>query len=198
MRPGGGKEKGSSYERAVAEILTKAYYPEGGGVFKRVESKAGKKGEKKSDLLSLKYITDPTSGEKDLILDRSFPFSIECKNYKEVKPVFCGLYAKDSEIWDWMKQAEDSAQGKMPLVIFRLFRTMHVVMFNLETWVKLHETFGEFPTRGFRISQGSPQESTRTLCFFLLSDFLEWVDFGVYRISESTRFIRSLVSKEEQ
>lgn len=196
MKKGRGKEKGSSYERTVSEVLTQAYYPDGGGLFKRVESKAGKKGEKKSDLLALKYILDPTSGEKDLILDRSFPFSVECKNWKGVKPVFCGLYAKDSEIWDWMKQAEDSAQGKMPLVVFRLFRTANVAMTNGRTFGQLHANFGIYPKRYFTLWNQLLPES-QTLHLFLLSEFLDWVDLGVYRISESVRFIRTLAPKEE-
>jgi hypothetical protein len=204
MRRGGGKEKGSEYERTVAKILTQSFYPDGGGVFQRVYAyPMAKKGDVRSDLVALKYVpsSEPLHGETvlDLVADRSFPFSVECKNYRGVKPVFCGLYAQSSEIWDWMKQAEDASEGKMPLVIFRLYRTLNLVMINNPTRVRLKELFGEFTKRSFSIKRNDDSDPYYSvLHLFVLSEFLDWIDFGVFRLTDSAKFIRSLIPKENR
>lgn len=200
MRKGGGKEKGSEYERTVAKILTAAFYPDGGGIFRRVYSHPiAKKGEVKSDLKALKFMSDDVYKDPEsMVLDRSFPFSIECKNYRGVKPVFCGLYAQPSEIWNWMKQAEDASEGKMPLVIFRLYRTLDLVMINNPTRVRLKELFGDYKQQSFSIKRNDDSDPFYSILhLFVLSDFLNWIDFGVFRLTDSTKFIRSLLPKKE-
>lgn len=198
MKRGGGKEKGSAYERLIAATLSLAYYPDGGGVFQRIYAyPMSKKGEVRSDLVALKYIADGPDG-KSLVLDRSFPFAVECKNYRAVKPLFCGLYAKPCEVWDWLEQSSTASEGKMPVVVFRLYRTKDILMINDNTFGRLKETFGSYPCEFFSVTQCTPQSDARkTLNFFVLEGFLKWIDWGVFRLSEHARYIRSLVPKED-
>ena len=197
MRPGGGKSKGSAYERAVAKVLAAAFYPEGDGVFQRIYSHPiPTKGETRSDLKALRYITiDIDSGEKALVADSSWPFVVECKNYKDVRHFFSGLYAKDTELFDWMWQATQVAQDekKMPLVIFKLFRAEHIAMLSAPDFHKLGEIFGTFPTVQFSLVREEPTR-WKSLKLVLLRDLLEWIDWGVYKVSAG-KYIRSLVPK---
>jgi len=214
MKPGGSKPKvkGSSYERHVRDILTAVYYPDGDGEFQRIDSKLNpQKGIVRSDLIALRYIIigDPLTKdpEKALVADRSFPFSIECKNYTKVKPLFCGLYSKDCEVWDWMDQAHLASEGRMPLVVFRLYRTSDVAMLESTDFSKLEELFGRYPHSVYKITKQADETRVQasmetiiipSICLLLLTDLLEWIDWGVFRLSASSKYIRSLVPKEEQ
>jgi hypothetical protein len=208
MKRGAGKGKGSAYERHVRDILTAAYYPDGGGMFSRIYSHPiPKKGEVQSDLKAFKYVRsgDPLgTEEKILVVDNSFPFSVECKNYKGVKPLFCGLYSKESEVWSWMRQAVCARGSKIPLVVFRLFHTADVAVLRSEDFSQLRGTFGLYPyksyvlTHTFKASGSSEEPIQESLVFLLLKDFLEWIDWGVFRVSSATQmYIRSLVPKSE-
>jgi len=212
MKRGGGKAKGSAFERTVGAILTGCYYPDGDGLFRRIYSHPiPRKDEVRGDLVALRYYKFQDSQLEDcqLILDKSFPFCIECKNYKDVRPVFSGLYSSQSAIFDWMQQSRVVAdiEKKMPLVVFKLYRTAIVAMLDRKDFTGLQELFGlpgfVFYVLTWRaqlckdpiISAGS--EAERTLVFMLLSDLLEWIDWGVYKISDTRKYIRSLLPKRE-
>jgi len=204
MKPGGGKAKGSAYERRVAEILTKAYYPDSDGKFQRIYSHPiPTKGARPGDLMAMRRYRIAEHDEQ-MVVDVSWPFSVECKNYKDVKPVFCGLYCANSAVWDWMEQAEETASqlphlsgdDKMPLVVFRLFRTADVAMINGTTFGKLHALFG-FYQKTYYTAWRQCLPTSHALHFFLLSEFLEWIDWGVYKVSSSQKYIRSIIRKGE-
>jgi len=203
MKPGGGKGKGSAYERRIRDILTAAYYPDGDGEFQRIYPyPIPKKGEVRGDLKALKFINigDPLSKEQERVpvVDNSFPFLVECKNYKDVKPFFCGLYSKQCEVWDWMEQAVTASEGRMPLVVFRLFRTADVAMMRSTDFSKFKEMFGEFKFECYNMARyhGDSGEINESNILFLLADFLKWVDWGIFRMASSTKYIRSLLPKE--
>jgi len=196
MRPGGGKQKGSAFEREVGKILTASYYPEDDGIFQRIYSHPiPKKGETRGDLKALKYLL--VDGEKQLVFDNSWPFTVECKSWKEIKYPFCGLYAQDSEIFDWMKQADEVAMvdKKTSLVVFRLYRTAICAMIKGNDLCKLEEMFGEYPKRVYAVTKRDVQENAK-LIFMLLNDFLEWIDFGIFKLSGYNKYIRTIVLKE--
>jgi hypothetical protein len=205
MKPGGGKSKGSSYERHVAELLTKAYYPDNDGEFRRIYSyPIPSKGARPGDLKAMRKYHIAANDEQ-MVLDVSWPFSVECKNYKDIKLPFCGLWAKESAVWDWMRQAEETASQLphisgddpyLPLVVFRLFRTADVAMINGSTFGRLHALFGIYSKLYYTLWRQS-LPSSHALHLFLLSDFLKWIDWGVYKVSSSHKYIRSLIKKGE-
>lgn len=210
MRPGGGKAKGGSFERQIAEVLTKAYYPDGDGIFQRIlPQPIPKKGEVRGDLKALRYMSDGTisipprgpNADRYLVFDSTWPFVVECKNYKDVDPFFKGLYAKDTLLFDWIDQANEVAllEHKMPLVVFRLFRTENIAMMWNRDYIELVKMFGVMPTRTFLLSRDKVMEHT-ALRFVLLNDFLEWVDWGVYKAARgsSPTYIRSILPKGDE
>lgn len=205
MRPGGGKAKGSAYERAVAEVLTKAYYPDGDGLFQRIlPQPIPKKGEVRGDLKALKYRTDfPITRyegqdlSRYLVFDNSWPFVVECKSYKEVKPFFCGLYAKETALFDWMDQAAEVAdiEKHTPLVVFKIFRSEHIAMLRTTDFSRLMDMFGVCKAKRFRLTMLVEGNETKGMTMLLLTDFLSWIDWGVYKVG-GCRYIRSLIGKE--
>jgi hypothetical protein len=199
MKPGGGKRKGSAFEREVGKILTAAYYPDGDGIFQRIYSHPiPKKSEVRGDLVALKYIL--VDGGRQLVVDSSWPFAVECKCWKEIKYPFCGLYAQESEIFGWMEQASEVAanEKKMPFVVFRLYRAAIAVMIRGGDHYRLEEMFGEYAKRVYAVTKrhAGARESTK-LVFMLLGDFLDWVDWGVFKLSGYGKYIRTIAPKKE-
>ena len=193
-----GKEKGSSFERDVAAILAKAFYPDGSGVFRRVPLSGGwDKHVAPGDILAFKY---REFGSEELVMDTRFPFVVECKNWKDIKQPFCGLYAADSELFSWMQQAVNAAvdSKKIPIVIFKLYRASIIAMLRGTDLCKLEELFGEYPKAAYGIVKRVPQLGVSAkLIMVLLAEFLVWIDLGIYHAIDSTKMIRSLVEKEE-
>jgi len=175
MKVGRQKEKGNRHQRSICEIFDKVYYLEGDGLFKSTPGSGGwDKQIAPGDVQPFFY------KGKRLILDHSFPFSIECKNWRDqnVKHVFSGLYSKPSQIFDWMEQStnDSSFSGKTPIVIFKLYRSQNVVLMSLADWNKLQQIFGVFPSKIYKIS-GGPMH----VIFILLKDFTNWIDWGYYK-----------------
>ena len=209
MRAGGGKAKGSAYERVVAKILTAAYYADSDGLFQRILSHPiPGKGETRGDLKALRYRTDILITRYEgqdlsryLMFDETWPFTVECKNYKDVKPFFQGLWAKDTALFGWMEQAQMVAteDRKMPLVVFRLFRTADVAMIWNTDYVRMAGTFGVMPQATYLIQKDKVMEHTG-MRLFLLKDFLDWIDWGVFKaLRKSTPdYIRSILPKEDK
>jgi hypothetical protein len=61
-------------------------------------------------------------------------------------------------------------------------------------FTKLLSVFGNFRKKLYTIRFTSGDDC-KALALVLLSDFLEWIDFGVYKAS-GNRYIRSLIEKE--
>ena len=198
MRPGGGKSKGSSYERTIAKILTVSYYPDEDGRFQRIYSHPiPAKGETRGDLVALRYFSVGPDDEKALVKDSSWPFTVECKCYKDVRPFFSGLYASESLLFAWMAQATVVAETekKTPLVVFRIFRGENLVMLRRIDFAQMKELFGLPKAKYYQVLRYSPMEENWGLILLLLKDFLEWIDFGVYRLAGRHQYIRSLLPK---
>jgi len=193
MRKGGQKAKGSAFELAIARILTEAYYSQGDGEFRRVPASGGwDKRTAPGDLIPFKY----TNG--GMVIDKSFPFVVECKNWRDVKHFFSGLYSKESQLFDWMEQAVADAQfvGKMPLVIFKLYRQENVVILQSGDFWKLESLFGTPGAQYYELKRFVPKTGRSGLVFILLGDFLRWLDWEIYKLKSNVVFIRSIVRKE--
>jgi len=190
-----------AFERDTGATFTKAYYPSGDGEFRRTSAFAQSggwgKGMAGGDLVATKY----GYGE-EIFIDKSFPFSIECKNWKQegVKHFFSGLYSAESVIFEWMEQSVADAEkfNKIPLVVFRMFRQKSVAMLRATDFSKLKELFGEpeFKYYFLRRYSTNAEENFRPnlLVFILLKDFIDFIDWEVYKFS-GQRFIRSVVKK---
>jgi len=187
-----------AYERDTGKTFTKAYYPSEDGEFRRTSAFAQSggwgKGMAGGDLVALKYgIGD------EMFIDKSFPFSLECKNWQEknVKHFFSGLYSAESVIFDWMDQSIADAEkfNKMPLVVFRLFRQKSIAMLRATDFSKLKELFGEPEFKYYSLRRYSQESSPADyLIFILLKDFIDFIDWEVYKFS-GRQFIRSVVKK---
>ena len=190
MKPGGQKAKGSAYERKVAELFTKHYYSDGDGEFRRVPmSGAWDKKVAPGDIIPLKR-----SYGESYTFDEQFPFSIECKNHSDIKHFFSGLYSAESDIWLWMEQSsyDASSAKKIPIVVFKLYRTFDVVFLKKEHIRRLEDLFGELKDRYYIIGRCNITDdeaaSATGMVFLLFKDFLEWIDWGHFKVQ---RFIRS-------
>jgi hypothetical protein len=193
MRKGGGKAKGHHYELVIAEIFTKAFYPDNDGIFRRTPLSGGwSKSVAPADLIPFKFIK-ANEHDTEAIIDNDFPFSVECKNHRNIRHFFTGLYASECEFFDWMKQSIEATaiNKKMPIVVFRLFRQNDLCILRNEDFVKLQELFGNTGHKDYFLKSGE-----FSLRFFLLKDFLGWIDWHTYKIMGHTRYIRSLIPKD--
>jgi hypothetical protein len=192
------KEKGSAYERAIAAILSSSFYSGGDGTFQRIQSQPiPAKGQKSADVEALRYME--VDGEQVLICDRSWPFSIECKNIRKAKHFFSGLYEKDFEIVSWASQAALVAarDGKVPLLIVRLFRSKDLAVLRAEDYARMAEYFGKPKGRRMELRSIGDEERAFSFVFLLLEDFLDWVDWEFYKVARFGRYIKSLIPEEE-
>jgi len=203
MKRGGQKAKGNAYERVVAKIFTETYYPAEDGEFRRVPLSGGwDKRAAPGDLIALKYVDK--EGE-EMVIDRSFPFLVECKTWKDenVKHFFSGLYSEDSIFFDWMLQAcgDSSLARRLPLVVFKLYRTENVAMIVSTDFYQLANLFGNFVGKIYNIEKIMPKDEgavPQKLVFVLLKDFLEWIDWEVYKLSNKVRSIKSLTDEVKE
>jgi len=198
MKLGGQKAKGNAYERKIAELFTEAYYPDGDGEVRRVPmSGAWDKRTTPGDLIAFKY---RLKGSNEMVIDTSFPLVVECKDWRDVKHFFSGLYGKESAVFDWMKQAELDAKptGKIPFVAFKLYRQENIGMLRATDFSRLKELFGEpnmkyyFLRRYNKVSNIPTVEYPDLLVFFLLDEFLKWIDWSHFKVQ---RYIRSYTEK---
>lgn len=202
MRKGGQKAKGNAHQRWVADLFTPAYYPAGDGEFKSTPGSGGwDKRAAPGDVIAFKYLDMET---KEMGRDKTFPMVIECKDWRDenVKHFFSGLYSEDSQLFDWMAQAwEDSlVVKKMPIVVFKLFRTENIVMILSTDFYSLAQNFGNFVGKIYMIEKTMPKEQKsykekiversdaqmtflmhQEMVFVLLKDFIEWIDWEIYK-----------------
>jgi len=201
MKKGGQKAKANAHERRIAKIFTEIWYPNGDGEFRKTPDSGGwDKRAFPGDIVPLKFMPK-MSGAVDAIIDRNFPFIIECKNWRDehVKHFFCGLYGKESELFRWMEQAENDAQivGLMPLVVFKLFRTSDLVMWKYSDYAKISEIFGSFGENHFILKKIKKEKVIHSLNVMLLDQFIDWIDWSVYKFIDKGRYIRSFIKKEK-
>ena len=170
MKKGGQKAKSNRHQNMVAKIFDDAYYPEGDGEFRSTPASGGwDKRIAPGDIQPFVYRSRKSD---EMIIDQSFPFSIECKDWKDenVKHIFSGLYSQPSQIYGWIEQSmgDADASGRIPVVVFKLYRTENVVLMC----------------------------GPHTIVFGLLSDFIKWVDWGWYKVKHSRqKYITSIVEK---
>lgn len=202
MKRGNQKLKSSAHENSIAKIFTTAYYPQNDGLFTRTRQYVQMdKRSTPGDIVALKYVSRDS---EEMNIDKSFPFSIECKNWKDIKYFVSGLYSKESEFFSWIEQAYDDAiHTKMiPIVVFKLFRAKNIVLLSSEDFYKLANMFGNFPGKFYSLERVAKDRSTiykhDRLVFFLLKDFLEWIDFEIYKLGGKHRYIRSLMEDDSE
>ena len=194
MRKGGQKAKGNAHQRAVAAIFAGAYYPNGGGIFKSTPSKGGWESRAvPGDVIPFREI-DPTGAAISgaaMTIDLRFPFSIECKDWKDenVKHFVSGLYSAECQFFDWMEQSQSDAScvGKMPIVIFKLYRTKNMAMLSSQDFREIANSFGNFVGKMYVLERIMPMNeaaASQKLVFVLLSDFIEWIDWHIYKEEE--------------
>jgi len=130
-----GKQKGNSYERKIANILSERFEqftgieksfrrnPDSGAFF-------GGSNVARTEVYDTDYAI-----YGDLICPRNFLYSIECKHYKSSPPLNAVLTQKVSQWDEWLKQASQDAvtSGKDMMMIVKYNRTEAMVF--LETIV---------------------------------------------------------------
>ncbi len=133
-----GKQKGNSFERVCANLLSKRF-EECTGVEKsfRRNSDSGSffGGSNKSRVAT--HNTE-TAAFGDLICPASFKFSVECKHYK-TPPTFSSVMNSQVPQWDgWIAQSDqDSAMsGRTPLLIVK-YNNVEVLAFVRESFPSL-------------------------------------------------------------
>ena len=107
------KAKGNRVELEMAKILTKRFNLE----FSRTPASGAFATNKRGSDLR-KDVIDELTG--DLIVPKSFKFSIEVKSRKAFN--FFDFFNKGGEIHEWLKQCEEDAEksGKLPLLIVKI------------------------------------------------------------------------------
>lgn len=114
MRRGGGKEKGSVFERQIAKEFGELYYKDTSALLRNFNSgglatmRTGA-GLPAGDIIQVKY------------MDKPFPFSVECKHHKEFKIqnlIFERKNSKEMKAW---KQCLRDAEtvNKIPMLVFK-------------------------------------------------------------------------------
>lgn len=113
-----GKKKGDSYERLVAKDLSKKFHD----TFRRVpQSGAIMGGQNRFYNKDLrKDAQEILAG--DIITPQWFPFTVECKNYKDTPKIRNLLSNGDKDLDQWIKQAkgESEVAGKPWIIVFKV------------------------------------------------------------------------------
>lgn len=128
-----GKNKGSSFERKIANMLSSRFEPHLGvknGFRRNPDSGSffGGSNQQRTESYNLDYAVFG-----DLICPRSFRFSVECKHYKS-PPSFQSVVNHKVSQWDlWLEQAERDAQSSNRLMC------LIVKYNNVDEIVFLHE-----------------------------------------------------------
>lgn len=154
MRKGGGRKKGSAYERRIAKLFERWW----GTKVSRTPLSGGWGNKKEFE----------TCG--DLICQGGWPFSIECKCYKKwhLEQLLTGEKCK---IKSWWKQSvDDAGHKKIPLLVFTRNHQPNFIMLRVNDWrEKLShqwDTLG--PTMEFYM-----EETNDRVLVMLLSTFID-------------------------
>lgn len=195
MKKGGQKAKANRHQNIVCKIFDGVYYPDGDGEFRSTPASGG--WDKRIAPGDVQPFVFRSRHSEEMIIDQSFPFSIECKDWKDenVKHIFSGLYSQPSQIYGWLEQSmyDAKASGRIPLVVFKLYRTENIVLMHQTDWAQLRELFGRFGVGTYKV-MGGPY----SIVFALLKDFIKWVDWGWYKYKHSRKnYISSLEKRED-
>lgn len=124
MRPGGGRAKGSAFEREVAKMIVATF---------------ASKGITKEDCyrtpLSGGHVyaskKDPGDLQISAALAKLFPYSVECKSYRSLP--WEKLVRRTTSIFDkWWEQALRAAEGtkRLPILVFKQNGSPAYVMYR--------------------------------------------------------------------
>lgn len=132
MRPGGGRAKGAAFERHVAKLIVTAFAGEG------ITAKDCYR-----TPLSGGHIHASKSDPGDLVMSRAlrklFPYSVECKHYRDLEwPKLLSSNSK-GEFAQWWAQACKAAGNLAPVLIFRQNRSSAFAM------VRKSDALGLYP-----------------------------------------------------
>lgn len=117
-------------ERAIAKTLGTWW----GCEFRRTPS-SGAWGKQTFSKASMKA-SDAFHGDMVAPKDAGFPFSVECKAYREVE-LYKALYGA-SNIYEWWSQCvTDTPKGKYPMLIMKADRKQPLVALSLRAFSKI-------------------------------------------------------------
>lgn len=129
-----GKNKGNTFERKIANILSdrfKDYLKIEKGFRRNPDSGSffGGSNESRTEIYDSDFAIFG-----DLICPKSFKFSIECKHYKSA-PSFQSFITKEVKEWDqWIKQAEQDSRksNKEMFLLVKYNNVEEIVFLNLD------------------------------------------------------------------
>lgn len=141
MRKGGGRNKGSAFEREVAAAIIDTFACV--GVCKedcyRTPGSGGHRFAKKEDPGDLVI-----SGR----LRKHWPFAVECKHYAKISlDLLMVPHIKQGMLYNWWVQARASAGKHVPLLVFRQNRQQAYAMFPMDMRTDLFEHDSRFQLR---------------------------------------------------
>jgi Holliday junction resolvase len=127
-----GKKKGNAFEREIANKFSEEF----NDTFKRVPMSGGLVGGVNRKIVEQGLREDAVEIlAGDVISPEGFPFSIECKSYKDFE--FHQVLQGENKVLDeWIKQAEDDAKvsnKEMFLVMKFVRKGVYVCTHNLDT-----------------------------------------------------------------
>lgn len=139
-----GKQKGSSYERNISNLLSKRFKDVTGieKSFRRNPDSGSFWGATNQKRIST-YNTE-TAAFGDIICPSNFNYSIECKHYKTA-PSFASLLNQNCKQWDtWLAQAtQDSINSKKKMLLIIKYN-------NVEDFVLVSEPVDNVPVIRYR------------------------------------------------
>jgi hypothetical protein len=127
-----GKQKGNSFERTIANLLSDRFREHTGiqQAFRRNPDSGSFFGG--SNLARTEVYDTEWAIYGDLICPRNFKFAIECKHYKTA-PILNAIITENVADWDkWIKQARQdaAASSKEMMLIVRYNRTETMAFIN--------------------------------------------------------------------
>jgi len=176
MKPGGGKNKGSSFERQVCRILTEWITgkprPEifwrtatSGGKF-TVDAKSGIRGKMPGDVMAI------AGGGGSWFAPPDGAFVIECKSVGRLD--LMGIVFRKGDLYSWWTKLVQLAKGYSirPLLIAHQKGRPTLVMFDGEFWRLFTDYGGGYPHGTIR-ARVSPSDEA-VIC--VLDDWLKFFD----------------------
>jgi hypothetical protein len=140
------KDKGSSFERKIANILSERFEPmlQIKNSFRRNQDSGsffGGTNQQRTQSYSLDYAVFG-----DIICPRSFRFSVECKHYK-TPPTFKSVVSQSVTQWDsWLRQAEQDAasSSKQMSLIVKYNNVDSIIFLHSELPNIKHTTYQQY------------------------------------------------------
>ena len=174
MKAGGGKSKGSQFERKICKLLSLWFTEnERDDIFFRSASSGAmatqrfKKGKNTSGQQG-----DVTSTDlKGIIFINKF--SIELKSYKDFSLDFL-IYKNKSLIHDWWNQCKSDAEreNKNPLLIIKKNNKKEIIIFKHDLYKYFCDFFGEISNKLYVVGY----INDTYIMIMLLTDFFDYVN----------------------